>query len=126
MLDSIISHARDEAPNECCGLLVAAGGLIEQSIRTTNLEASPTRYRVDPAQHFALIRSLRGTPRHIAGAYHSHPHSSAALSPTDIAEAFDPDLVYLVVSLEDSERPEVRAYQVRAGAAAEIRLVPEP
>ena len=96
---ALIAHAHDEAPNECCGLLVGRGWLVEDSVRARNLCASPTRYLLDPADHVATIRRLRGTPQAVIGAYHSHPRTPAVPSATDRAEAFYSDFLWLIVSL---------------------------
>lgn len=77
---------------------------------------------VDPQAHFALIRRLRGTDREIVGAYHSHPHSSATPSRSDISECWSPELVHVIVSLEGVE-PEVRAWSIVGGTVGEIPIV---
>jgi len=124
VIDSIIAHAREALPHECCGLLVGTQSRIDEAVRVTNLEAGPARYRVDPAEQIALNRRLRGSSRDVVGAYHSHPRSSATPSPSDVAEAFYPDFTYLIVSLLDPDRPECRGWRIRDGSAEEIELVP--
>jgi proteasome lid subunit RPN8/RPN11 len=118
---AIIAHARDDAPDECCGLLVGSGERINEAVRTPNLERTPTRYQIDPAAHIALIKRLRGSDRAIVGAYHSHPHTPAVPSASDIAEAYYPEFVYVIVSLAGS-KPDVRAWRIRDGAVAEVRV----
>lgn len=125
-VDDMIAHARQDAPDECCGLLVARDETIVRSVRVRNLERSPARYRVDPAGHFALIRALRNGPERIAGAYHSHPRGPATPSASDLAEAYDPDLLYVIVSLEGDSRPDVRGFRIQDGNFLEIPLVPLP
>lgn len=122
-LIAIAEHARRDAPNECCGLLVADGTAIVDAVEVRNEAASPTRYRVAPAEHFALIKRLRGTTRRIVGAYHSHPRSPAIPSTTDVAEAWETGFLYLIVSLEDEARPDVRAYQLEDGNFVPVTLV---
>jgi [CysO sulfur-carrier protein]-S-L-cysteine hydrolase len=126
VIDSIVAHAREEAPNECCGLLIGPDDSIEDSVRTRNLEASPTRYRVDPEEHIALNRRLRRTPWRVVGAYHSHPHSAAQPSPTDVTEAFYPEYLYVIVSLAHPDEPAVCAYQITAGNFEPVVLVRVP
>lgn len=121
-LAAMIDHARRDAPDECCGLLVAEGGAIVDAVPTRNECASPTRYRVDAGEHFALIRRLRGSARTIAGAYHSHPASPAVPSPTDVAEAWESEFVYVIVSLQDAARPDVRAYRIADGNVVPVRI----
>ncbi len=126
VLEAIVAHARADAPNECCGLLAGSDARVDECVPARNVLASPSRYRVDPPAHFALLRRLRGTGRRIVGAYHSHLRTAAVPSLRDIAEAYDPDLLYVIVSLQDAARPDVRAYRIRDGRAAEVRLVAAP
>jgi proteasome lid subunit RPN8/RPN11 len=126
VLAGIIGHARDAAPLECCGLLAGKDELIDEYICTDNIRASEVEYQIDPAAHIAAIRSLRARSRVIVGAYHSHPRTPAAPSPTDLAEAHDAELLYLIVSLCD-DRADVRAYRLQDGTfvAAPFIAVPE-
>jgi proteasome lid subunit RPN8/RPN11 len=122
VVDAMVEHARREAPNECCGLLAGTAEQIDRSVPTPNLAASPTRFEVDPREHIALNRRLRGSGTAVIGVYHSHPRTTAHPSPSDIAEAFYPDFVYVVISLADPTRPDVRAYRIRDGRASEVGL----
>jgi desampylase len=109
---AIIDHARAEAPNECCGLLIGRGDLIDESVRSRNLDERPaTRYEVDPAVHVAAIGRLRGTDRAVIGCYHSHPSSPPVPSASDVAEAWYPDFIWIIVSLQMAE-PEVAGYRI--------------
>ena len=60
-IDAIVAHARESAPDECCGLLVGTGDRIDEAVRARNLERGPTRYRIDPRDHIALSKRLRGS-----------------------------------------------------------------
>ena len=122
MLAGIIGHARDAAPLECCGLLAGKDELIDQYICTDNIRASEVAYQVNPVEHLAAIRSLRARGRVIVGAYHSHPRTPAVPSATDLAEAHDADLLYVIVSLCD-DRPDVRAYRLQDGTFVEVPVV---
>jgi proteasome lid subunit RPN8/RPN11 len=121
---AMIAHARDEAPNECCGLLVGDGSLIEASVRARNLRASPTRYLLDPAEHIATNRKLRGTGRTVIGTYHSHPASPAIPSETDRAEALYPEFVWMIVSLLTPEA-DVAAFRLTEAGALSLSIVLE-
>jgi [CysO sulfur-carrier protein]-S-L-cysteine hydrolase len=126
VLDAMAAHARDEAPNECCGLLVGTPSRIDESVRTKNLAASPARFLVDPREHIALTRRLRGSGRQVVGAYHSHVHSVAEPSPSDVAEAHYPEFVYVVVSLADPQHAAVGAYRVENGRVTPVALDVRP
>jgi proteasome lid subunit RPN8/RPN11 len=121
VLTTIAAHARREAPDECCGLLVGSSDLIEEAVATRNLLAHPSRYQIDPEQHIALNRRLRGTSRSVIGAYHSHPRTEAVPSPSDIAEAHYPEFVWVIVSLA-GDQPAFGAYRIVAGTARTIML----
>jgi proteasome lid subunit RPN8/RPN11 len=125
VLDAIVEHARQEAPNECCGLLAGSGGTIDECVRAANVKRSPTAYLIDPAGHFAALRRVRAEGRAILGAYHSHPRSAAVPSPTDIAEAHDAELVYVIVSLEQTP-PDVQGYRIAEGSVGSVVLVSVP
>jgi [CysO sulfur-carrier protein]-S-L-cysteine hydrolase len=121
-LDAMVAHARREAPNECCGLLIGSPGRIDESIATANLAASQSRFLIDPSEHIAINRRLRGSSRDIVGAYHSHPHSLAEPSPTDIAEAHYPEFIHVIVSLADPSNADVRGYRIRNGRVSSVTL----
>ena len=109
----MIAHAHEQAPRECCGLLIGKGEEVDRSVRARNLEARPTRYLIDPEDHFAAIRAARSEGREVIGAYHSHPASAPVPSPTDVAEANSgSDFVYVIVSLVNDD---VRAYRYQDG-----------
>ncbi len=123
-LDAMVSHARREAPNECCGLLVGLPGRIDESVAATNLAASPARFLLDPSDHIAINRRLRGSGREVIGAYHSHPNSPAEPSPTDVAEAYYPDFIYVIVSLMEATRPAIRAFRIVGQHVTPVLLRP--
>lgn len=122
VLRAIERHARQDAPNECCGLLVGQSGLILASWRARNVDASPTRYSIDPADHFAALAAARDAGLEVVGAYHSHPHSVPVPSATDLAEPHDSTYLYLIAGIE-SDRWRVRAFWLDE-RASEVRLVP--
>jgi proteasome lid subunit RPN8/RPN11 len=119
VLAAIADHARRDAPRECCGLLVGTAERIVESVPTANLDPSPSRFRVDPAVHIRLNRTLRGTGRAVVGVYHSHPRGPARPSPRDVEDAAYPDFVYLIVSLAAGEA-DVRAFMIRQGEVADV------
>ena len=120
----MLAHAREEAPRECCGLLVGKGESVARSVRARNLDATATRYLIDPEDHFAAIRAARVEGLEVVGAYHSHPSSAPVPSPTDVAEANNgSDFLYVIVSLLNED---VRAYRIDAGVYKPLALSPKP
>jgi len=118
----MVAHAREEAPLECCGILAGEGGEVRKLYRTTNVERSPVRYNVDPRELLRICREVEERGWEILGIYHSHTHTEAYPSATDINLAFWPDSVYLIISLRRPEAPEVRAFHIREGTVAEVKL----
>lgn len=113
VIAEMLAHARDEAPRECCGLLIGSGDSVARSVRARNLDEKATRYLIDPADHFAALRSARADGLDVIGAYHSHPSSAPVPSATDIAEANSgSDFIYVIVSLVGDD---VRAYRMERG-----------
>jgi proteasome lid subunit RPN8/RPN11 len=123
--DAMIAHARAEHPNECCGLLLATGDVLDEAIPARNLAASRVRFHVDPADHFAAIRRARSTGRSVRAAYHSHPRGPSEPSRADAEEANDPSLLCIIVSLA-ADPPSVAGFEWRDGNFIAIDLVPVP
>ena len=111
MIEAMVDHARRDAPLECCGLLAAWHGTIDQAIPTRNLKASPVEFLIDPLDHVRALKRTRTEGREVIGAYHSHPRSAAIPSPTDLAEAHYEEFLYVIVSLA-GDPPDVRAYHL--------------
>jgi len=122
VVDAIIAHARAEAPRECCGLLIGTGTAVEEALPAENVRASEVSFLVSPQDHFAAIRHARTTHRSVVGAYHSHPRSPAVPSPTDVAEANDPSLLHVIVSMAQPEA-ELRAWRIADGSVTPVVLI---
>ena len=116
----MVAHALDDLPNEACGLVAAAPGSVkvERVYRCRNTAASSRLYEVDPLDHLRADRDAEGRGFEIVGVYHSHTHTEAYPSPTDVKQAPDPGWHYLLVSLKDPE-PVLRSYRIVGGAIAE-------
>jgi len=123
--DAIVAHALAERPRECCGILLGAGEEIVEAIATVNLATSGGRYFIDPKGHIDARRDARQRGLDVVGFYHSHPHSPAAPSARDLAEATYPGHLYLIVSLSNA-RPAVSAYWFTKGNFLEVPLVTVP
>ncbi|HLO20292.1 MAG TPA: M67 family metallopeptidase [Sphingomicrobium sp.] len=120
--DELVRHAYEALPNECCGLLLGEGSRIDEAVRTPNLRASPSAYLIDPAAHFASLRRVRAEGRQIVGAYHSHTHSPAVPSASDMRESHYPEFVHVIVSLE-GDPAQLRAYAIGADNYEELPLL---
>jgi proteasome lid subunit RPN8/RPN11 len=120
---AIVAHAQAEAPRECCGLLVGRDGIIDEAVPSPNVDPDPNRYEIDARLHVATNRRLRGSGRTVVGAYHSHPQSPAFPSPSDVAEAYYADFIWIIVSLAGAAA-EIRAFRIEAGGFREMEIEP--
>jgi proteasome lid subunit RPN8/RPN11 len=125
MVDEMIAHARDDLPNEACGIIAGKDGTATRLYRAINAEASPYRYSVEPKDLLRIHRDVDGRDEEFLVIYHSHTHTDAYPSPTDVRLAAWPDAYYVLVSLRD-EPPVVRAYRIEEGEITEEPLVVEP
>jgi len=123
-LEAIVAHAREEAPNECVGLLFGRNGRVERVWRGTNIDHSPFTYQMDPAEQLRAFREMEGAGLELVGIYHSHTASPAYPSKTDVAKAYYPDAVYVIVSLQQTP-PVVRAFRIRDGQVTEEDVIVE-
>ena len=123
LIDEMVAHAREDDPNECCGMLGGADGSAATLYRAANAEASPLRYSIDAGEQFRLMGEIEEAGEELVGIYHSHTRSGAYPSQTDVNLAGWPDAVYVIVSLEDPDSPDVRGFWIREGEIADADLV---
>ena len=102
VLEDVLAHAREDAPRECCGILLGCAGRIVAHVRAANLEPGTTRFLIDPRDHLQAIRQARARKLDVVGFYHSHPASRPYPSETDVSEAVYPDAVHLIVGVSDA------------------------
>ena len=116
----MIGHAYDGLPDEACGLLVGddATAHVHRFEPTVNAAASSKLYTVDPRDHLRIDRAAEDEGLQVMGVVHSHTHTEAYPSPTDVAQAPDPSWHYVIVSLRQPE-PVVRSYRIVDGEISE-------
>lgn len=138
ILDAMVAHARELDPYECCGLLAGKDGTVVQHYCITNTVAKDAQavqvfegadvkrldhlsertraevaYFMDPKEMLAAFKDMRQRGLDLTVIYHSHTHSPAYPSMTDVGLAYYPDAAYLIVSLEDKATPDLRAYWIK-------------
>jgi proteasome lid subunit RPN8/RPN11 len=125
LLDQIVKHAVEDAPNECCGVVGArAGSALEAVVvyRASNTAASPLRFEIDPREVLELNNQLEDDGLCVGAIYHSHTRTAPYPSQTDISFAANwPGVEWVIVGLGAGE-PEVRSYLIDAGKVAEVAL----
>lgn len=110
---AILGHAYDGLPDEACGLLLGdpGRGVVPRFHPTANASASSRVYSIGPRDYLAADDAAAAAGLAIVGVVHSHTHTDAYPSPTDVAQAPDPDWHYVIVSLRD-EAPVLRSYRI--------------
>ena len=119
---TILAHAREAAPAECCGLLLGTAEAIVEARRARNVADDADRcYEIDPVEHLAVIRDARCRQLEVMGAYHSHPRSAARPSATDARHAFT-HFLFVIVGLETG-KADVLGWRWHGGNFAPVPLV---
>ena len=125
----IVGHCFDGLPDEACGLLAGPmTGPVGAASRTgevravypcRNADQSARTYTVDSRDYLRAMRDAEDHGDEIVGVWHSHTHTDAYPSTTDVRQAVDPAWAYVIVSLKHGE-PVLRAYRIRDGAITEM------
>ena len=117
--NAIVEHARSDFPYEVCGLLAGENGELRAHYPIPNAARSMTYYNMDPKALQHAMNDMDDRGWDLLAIYHSHTHTEAYPSPTDIELAFYPDAVYLIVSLQRPEEPAMRAFDIAHGQVRE-------
>jgi [CysO sulfur-carrier protein]-S-L-cysteine hydrolase len=117
----MLGHAYNEVPLEACGLLIGVGDRCTRFVPTDNVAKSAIVYTVDPKQHLRAEIAAEDAGEAVIGVMHSHTHTDAYPSATDIAAAPDPSWHYVIVSLRD-DAPMLRSWRIGGGTFAEEQV----
>ncbi len=121
LLDELIAHARDELPNESCGMLAHDAERFVKFFAARNEFASPMRFRIDSSDQIRIWNAIEELGLETA-IFHSHPNSEASPSQTDINLARDwPGAIWVICSLADGEAV-VRGFRIADGEVEEVEL----
>ncbi len=127
-VESMIAHAREDHPDEACGVIVGPEGSDDpvRLVRMTNAERSPTFYVWDSAEQFQLYKDMQAHDEEMVVVYHSHTATEAYPSRTDIGLATEPQAHYVLVSTAESGAEDgpvsVRSYRILDGVVTEEEI----
>jgi [CysO sulfur-carrier protein]-S-L-cysteine hydrolase len=121
LLEDVIAHAREDAPNECCGMIASSDGEAVAVHRARNAAASPFRYEMDGMEQYRIQTEIEDAGQELGAIYHSHTRSAPEPSQTDINLAFYPEALYVIVGLKGPE-PDVRAWRIVDGQVSTATL----
>ncbi len=122
---AILAHAEAERPNEACGLLAGKAGRVRRVYKMENIHHSPTVYEMNPAQQLAAFLDMEAAGWELLAIYHSHPAGPAEPSPTDIAQAYYPESIYVIVSPAPGGTWQVRGFIIGTEQLTEVPIVTE-
>ncbi len=123
LVNQILTQAQQSPEQEICGLLGGRDGKAQQCYPVENSATDPQRrYHMAPQGQIDAMRRMREAGEELIAIYHSHPHSAALPSETDLQEAQYPDAVYLIVSLNTEGVMEMAAFRIIEGQARQMAL----
>jgi proteasome lid subunit RPN8/RPN11 len=119
----ILAHCWDSYPEEGCGLLGGdpSTGQVSRCYPARNVAGSARVYTVDPGDHLRASLDAEKRGLELLGVFHSHTHTDAYPSPTDVAQAPDPGWHYVIVSLRDVA-PMLRSFRIVDGSVDEEQV----
>jgi len=125
LLEEMVRHAREDAPDECCGMFGIEDGKVAAVYRTENIHHSPQRFEIDGRDVMRINGEVEDRGWSL-GLYHSHTMSPAYPSQTDVnfAELW-PGMVWVIISLENPETPDVRTFTIDGADVSEVDLTVE-
>ena len=122
-IEMMIKQALNELPHECCGLLLGKNSKIKRTLPMRNTEPSPEAYFMDPSQQVEVFTDMEKKGETLIGIYHSHPKGPSTPSGADLKMAFHQDAVYIIISLENRNKPELKAFILEKGSFKEVKLI---
>jgi proteasome lid subunit RPN8/RPN11 len=117
----MVAHAREEAPNECCGLVAVRDGEAIEVRRMRNEAASPLKFEVDGLSVLHASDEFEAAGAQIGAIYHSHTRTEPYPSQTDINFAAGwPGVAWVIVGLDRAGEATVRTYLIEDGDVREL------
>jgi len=122
-LENIVNQSLLDAPNETCGLIAGADDRARKILPLPNdSPRAQVEYNAEPHALLEAMRVIDIEHLDLLAIYHSHPATPAFPSPTDIARAFYPDAIYMIVSLQNPAQATVRSFRIEQGYVREVTI----
>lgn len=120
----IVARAQAERPNEACGLLAGEGGVVRRVYPVENVLHSPREYQMDPKRQVEVVLEIEAAGWELSGIYHSHPGGPPVPSPADVAQAYYPDSIYVILAPQAAAGEwRGRAFRIEAGEVKEVEVM---
>lgn len=119
----MLAHLRSAYPEEACGVMAGIDGDVLRLYPVENKLHSPVAYEMEPLQQLRALQQLEDAGWELLAIYHSHPQGPEIPSAQDVAQAYYPDALNVIVSFARPEQPVVRVFSIRDGAVYEQALI---
>jgi proteasome lid subunit RPN8/RPN11 len=120
--ERMLQQAKTEAPVEACGILAGINGKVEKLYKMTNADNSTDHFMMLSHEQFDVVKDIRAKGLEMVAIYHSHPETPARLSDEDIRLALTPDVVYVILSLQNEEEPVIKGFSVKNCSISEVSV----
>ena len=119
----LLQHAQSFAETEVCGLIASRNTVPASCYPISNADQQPqTKFTLEASEQISAFKTMREKGEQLFAIYHSHPHSEALPSKTDLALANYPDVLYLIISLNTKGVLEMRGFNIIDNNASEVTL----
>ena len=116
----MLQQAKIEAPIEACGILAGRDEQVEKLYKMTNADQSSDHFMLTPEEQFKVVKDIRAAGLQMLAIYHSHPESPARPSAEDIRLAITPNVIYIIISLQDANIPVAKGFLIDNGNITEV------
>jgi proteasome lid subunit RPN8/RPN11 len=116
------SQAKELAPIEACGILAGSNGKVEKFYKMTNVDKSNTHFMMEPKEQFATVKDIRSSGLEMLAIYHSHPETPARPSAEDIKLALTPNVIYVIISLQNTNGSTVKGFHISGNNVTEVPI----
>jgi len=122
LFEQMLRQAEAEAPIEACGILAGEDAQVHKLYKMTNADRSCDHFMMEPEEQFAVVKDIRAEGLEMLAIYHSHPQTPARPSPEDIRLALTPEVVYLILSLQDTNGPDIKGFFINNIEVTEVAI----
>jgi proteasome lid subunit RPN8/RPN11 len=120
IFERMVAQAKALAPIEACGILAGKDDKAEKLFEMTNADDRSDHFMMEPKEQFTVVKNIRSADLEMLAIYHSHPETPARPSAEDIRLALTPDVIYVIVSLQDAKVPAVKGFFIEDGTVTEV------
>jgi len=123
----MLAQARAESPIEACGILAGHENHVLELYKMTNSDQSTDHFMMAPEEQFTVMKDMRAKGLEMLAIYHSHPETPARPSAEDIRLALTPGVLYIIVSLQEPTKPQIRGFTIKDEMVAEsaVKIIEE-